>query len=57
MGHIDKSDSDLLLKMLQLYLHGFPSFEIQGAKRFIKQEDRRLVYQCAGESHTLLLPT
>ena len=50
-----KVDPDLLLDLLQLQLHLFAQFEVQGAERLVEQQRLGPVDQGSGECHALLL--
>ena len=55
MCDINEGDSHLLLDFLQLDLHLLADLCIQSAQRLIQKQYLRLIYQGAGDSHTLLL--
>ncbi|MNR14016.1 hypothetical protein D3C85_1304640 [compost metagenome] len=57
VGHKHKSDSKLLLQVLEFYLHAFSQFQIEGAERFVEQKEPWAIDQGSGQCHTLLLPT
>ena len=55
MGNINKGNSKLLLQTLQLQLHGAAKLQIQCSKRFIQQQNPRIICQCSGNCNPLLL--
>src|SRR3954447_24448478 len=52
----DERDADLPLQVLQLDLHVFTQFAVEGAERFVEQQDARPVHQRPGEGAALSLP-
>lgn len=53
--HIDRRDAELALKLPQLELHRLAQLQVQGAERFIHQQDLRRVGDGPRERHPLLL--
>ncbi len=57
VGHINKGNADLLLNLLELYLHFFSQLEIQSAQRFVQKQHLRAVDDGACDRNSLLLTT
>ena len=55
MGHIDKGDSQFILKADQLVLHILAQLQVQCAQGFIQKEDPGFVHNGPGNGNTLLL--
>ena len=55
VGHVDKGDAEFLVHLLELDLHILAHLQVEGGERLVEQQDLRLVDQCAGDGHTLLL--
>ena len=55
MSHIDEGDAELLVHLLELYLHVLPHLQVEGSQRLVKKKYSRLVHDGAGYGHTLLL--
>ena len=57
MGHIQGSDTEVLLQSPDLGAQFHPQLGIQIAQRLVEQEQRRCAHQGAGDGHPLLLTT
>ena len=55
MGDIYKSDSELVVHVLELDLHLLAHFQIQGAQRLVQEQDLRLIDQGTRDRDPLLL--
>ena len=55
VGHVDEGDAALALDAHQLELHLLAELEVEGAERFVEQQDRRLVHERARQRDALLL--
>src|SRR5262249_4940053 len=55
VGHVHERDPDLSLQLLQLDLELPPQLGVQGAERFIEQQDGRLEHERPGKRDALLL--
>ena len=57
MGNKNEGDSELALQLFQLDLHPLAQFQVEGAQRFVEQQDLRTLDQGACQGGALLLPT
>ncbi|MCY1450860.1 hypothetical protein D9M71_676970 [compost metagenome] len=55
MGDVDEGDAEVLLQLGQHALHAHAEVRVEGAQRFVEQQDRRLGDQRAGQGHALAL--
>ena len=55
VGYKDEGDAHFLLDALELMLHLLTQLVVQGAQRFVQQQDARLIDQRTGNGDTLLL--
>ena len=55
MRHVQERNADLALDSLQLDLKALAKLEVEGAQRFVEEQDRRPVDQGTCKRHALLL--
>ncbi|MCY1415269.1 hypothetical protein D9M71_307450 [compost metagenome] len=55
VGHVDDGDAQAPVQLAQFVLQVFAQFFVQGAERFVHQQDAWLVHQRPGDGHALLL--
>ena len=55
VGHVDERDPDLLLDRLELDLHLLAELQVEGAERFVEEQDPRPVDERPGEGDALAL--
>ena len=53
VGHVDEGDAHFLLDALELHLHLAAEFEVQGAQRFVQEEDGRAIDERSRQRHPL----
>ncbi len=56
MGDVDDGNAKTPVQLAQFILQVFTQLLVQGTQRFVHQQDARLVDQCPGDGHALLLP-
>ena len=57
VGDMKEGQSDVTLDLFQLRLHLTSKFEVQGAERFVQEQQCRSVDNCPSQRHPLLLST
>jgi hypothetical protein len=57
VGDVQKGEAHLALDVLKLELHLATEFEVESAKRLVKEQKCRAVYDSPRKRNTLLLAT
>ena len=53
---VHEGSAEVRLQLLQLDLHVLAQLEVKRAERLVKQQERGLEHEAAGDRHALLLP-